>query len=490
MAGGWWSSVRQIRKPAVRRLRSLLMLVWLSSVLLSSVLSAVVVQAEVTVTLAPAIRENLDQIARQVLSETGVPSASIAVVKDGRTAYLQSYGNARLEPVTPASNGMRYSIGSISKQFTAAALLMLAEDGKLGLDDHVDRFLPGLTGANRVTLRQLLSHTSGYRDYWPQDYVTGRILEPVSGQEILDGWAREPLDFSPGAKWEYSNTNYVIAGMIVEKVSGLSLFNFLRLRIFQPLKMTTAYDTDSAPLQNHDAQGFRRFALGPLRPAPKEGKGWLFGASGLAMSAADLARWDISLMDESLMTTESYREMETPARLANGELTTYGLGVAISNSDRHLVLEHGGEVSGFMAENIVLPKDRLAIVVLTNQDAATAASRIGQRIAALLLQPVEPPGSSKEQQMRCIFRSLQRGKIDRSLFTVNANAYFDNQTIADYASSLGPLGEPRSFVLVQTENRGGMVYRSFRVLAAEKSLLVSTYELPDGKIDQYMVLAQ
>jgi len=137
-----------------------------------------------------------------------------------------------------------------------------------------------------------------------------------------------------------------------------------------------------------------------------------------------------------------------------------------------------------------LPKDRLAIVVLTNQDAATAASRIGQRIAALLLQPVEPPGSSKEQQMRCIFRSLQRGKIDRSLFTVNANAYFDNQTIADYASSLGPLGEPRSFVLVQTENRGGMVYRSFRVLAAEKSLLVSTYELPDGKIDQYMVLAQ
>jgi CubicO group peptidase (beta-lactamase class C family) len=452
--------------------------------------SAIGVQAEVAVALPPAIRENIDQIAHQVLAETGVPSASIAVVKEGQTAYLRSYGNARLDPVAPASDGMRYSIGSISKQFTAAALLMLAGEGKLRLDDPVGRFLPGLTDANQVTVRQLLSHTSGYRDYWPQDYVPRRLLEPVSQQEILDEWARGPLDFAPGAKWEYSNTNYVIAGMIVEKVSGLSLFDFLRLRIFQPLKMTSAYDTDSAPLPKADAQGFRRFALGPLRPAPKEGKGWLFGAGGLAMSAADLARWDISLMDESLMKTESYREMETPARLASGEPTTYGLGVAISNSAQHLVLEHGGEVSGFTAENIVLPKDRLAVVVLTNQDAATAASRIGQRIAALLLQPAEAPGSSKEQQMRAIFRGFQRGKIDRSLFTVNANAYFNSQTLADYASSLGPLGEPQSFILAQTENRGGMVFRSFRVLVGEKNLLVSTYELPDGKIEQYLVLAQ
>jgi CubicO group peptidase (beta-lactamase class C family) len=190
------------------------------------------------------------------------------------------------------------------------------------------------------------------------------------------------------------------------------------------------------------------------------------------------------------MKTESYREMETPARLTSGEPTAYGLGVAISNSGQHLVLQHGGEVSGFTAENIVLPKDRLAVVVLTNQDATTAASRIGQRIAALLLQPAAAPGSSKEQQMRAIFRELQRGKIDRSLFTANANAYFDSQTLADYASSLGPLGEPQSFILAQTENRGGMVYRSFRVLLADKNLLVSTYEWPDGKIDQYMVTAQ
>jgi CubicO group peptidase (beta-lactamase class C family) len=468
------------------------MRVWLSAILLSSLLSASAInaRAEVAAALPPAIRENIDQIARQILSETGVPSASIAVVREGQTAYLQTYGNARLEPLTPASREMRYDIGSISKQFTAAALLMLAGDGKLLLDDPVASFLPGLTDANRVTLRQLLSHTSGYRDYWPQDYVPRRILEPVSGQEILDGWARGPLDFAPGTKWEYSNTNYVIAGMIVEKISGLSLFDFLRLRIFQPLKMTSAYDTNSAPLQRTDAQGFRRFALGPLRPAPKEGKGWLFGAGGLAMSAADLARWDISLMNESLMKTESYREMETPARLTSGEPTAYGLGVAISNSGQHLVLQHGGEVSGFTAENIVLPKDRLAVVVLTNQDATTAASRIGQRIAALLLQPAAAPGSSKEQQMRAIFRELQRGKIDRSLFTANANAYFDSQTLADYASSLGPLGEPQSFILAQTENRGGMVYRSFRVLLAEKNLLVSTYELPDGKIEQYMVTAQ
>ena len=143
-------------------------------------------------TLAPELRANIDELVHKVLATTGVPSASLAVVKDGKIAYLQAYGDARLDPHTPASPEMRYSIGSISKQFTAAAILMLAEEGKLSLDDPVSKYVSGLTRGNEVTIRELLSHTSGYQDYWPQDYVMPMMLKPVTPDEILDRWAPHP----------------------------------------------------------------------------------------------------------------------------------------------------------------------------------------------------------------------------------------------------------------------------------------------------------
>jgi CubicO group peptidase (beta-lactamase class C family) len=143
---------------------------------------------------APAISEetkgNIDTIANQILAATKVPSASIAVVKDGRIAYLQAYGLARISPPMQATPQMHYSIGSISKQFTAAAVLFLAEEGKLTLDDPVSKFLPGLTRCNEVTLRMLLSHTSGYQDFWPEDYVMPSMKVPTTAEHILDVWAK------------------------------------------------------------------------------------------------------------------------------------------------------------------------------------------------------------------------------------------------------------------------------------------------------------
>lgn len=165
--------------------------------------------------LSPEMQHKIDDLAAAALAKTGVPSASVAVVKDGQIAYLHSYGNARLDPQTPATPNMRYSIGSVSKQFTAASILLLQEEGKLSLDDKVGKFLPDLTRANDVTIREILSHTSGYQDYWPQDYVMPEMLQPTTARTILDVWARKPLDFEPGTKWQYSNTNYVIAGLTV-----------------------------------------------------------------------------------------------------------------------------------------------------------------------------------------------------------------------------------------------------------------------------------
>ncbi len=154
--------------------------------------------------LAPDVRAQVDRAATRILARMGVPSVSVAIVKNGQIAYLQAYGHARVgagdTPGTPAGSTMRYSIGSISKQFTATAVLMLAEDGKLSLDDKVAKYLPQLTRAGDVTIRQLLSHTSGYQDYWPQDYVPPFMLRDVTSAEILARWAARPLDFEPGAK--------------------------------------------------------------------------------------------------------------------------------------------------------------------------------------------------------------------------------------------------------------------------------------------------
>lgn len=443
--------------------------------------------AEAQSGLTPDLRDKIDKAAEDVLRQTGVPSASVAVVKDGEIAYLQAYGSARLEPKTPAKPEMRYSIGSISKQFTATAVLLLQEEGKLSLDDKVSKFLPNLTRANEVSIRQLLSHTSGYQDYWPQDYVPPFMLTPITAEKIMELWARKPLDFDPGTKWQYSNTNYVIAGVIIEKVSGEPLLKFLQERIFTPLGMKSVANIDQEKLGDTDANGYMRYALGPLRIAPKEGKGWLFAAGELAMPAADLARWDISIIQQKVLKPASYAELETEVLLKNGLGTQYGLGLDVTTQQDRRALAHGGEVSGFTAENIVFPDDRAAVVVLTNQDAARGSGELARRVSTILFTVQDAAAAAKTEQARKIFEGLQHGNIDRSLFTENANSYFDDQALKDFASSLGSLGTLVEFTQIRETLRGGMTLRVYRVRFAQQTLRAWTYEMPDGKLEQYQV---
>src|SRR5580658_3353099 len=289
--------------------------------------------------LSEDLKSKVDAVVNQILSSTKVPSASIAIVKDGRIAYLQAYGLARLSPPMEAAPQMQYSIGSISKQFTAAAVLFLAQEGKLNLNDPVSKYLPELTRAHEETIRMLLSHTSGYQEYWPEDYVMTSMMAPTTAQHILDEWGKRPLDFDPGTRWQYSNTNYVIAGRIVEQVSGVSLIDLLEKRIFLPLGMENVYDADASRLPATDPTGYERHALGPPRPSPQEGAGWMFAAGELAMPAHDLALWDISLIDRSLLDSASYAQMFTPVLLKNGDNTGYGLGVFLKKRDGHTMIE-------------------------------------------------------------------------------------------------------------------------------------------------------
>jgi len=454
------------------------------------ILALTTLSATAQAQLPSELQEKIDKLAADALTKTGVPSASVAVVKNGQIVYTKAYGNARLEPQTPATPQMRYSIGSISKQFTAAAILLLQEQGKLTLDDKVAKFIPDLTRASEVTIRQLLSHTSGYQDYWPQDYVFPMMLQPVTAQKILDLWARKPLDFEPGTKWQYSNTNYVIAGVIIEKASGMPLLQFLRAKVFTPLEMKSVANIDQEKLGDTDPTGYMRYALGPLRQAPKEGKGWLFAAGELAMPAQELARWDISIIERRLLKPSSYHELETEVLLKNGSATHYGLGVSVGTEAGHRALSHGGEVSGFTAENVVFPDEGVAVAVLTNQDAAGAAGEIAHGIAPLLLATDDPATPQKQEQARKIFDGLQHGTVDRSLFTDNANSYFSEPALKDFASSLMPLGQPLAFNQVYQSLRGGMTLRVYRIQLARKILRAWTYEMPNGKLEQYQIAEQ
>ena len=437
--------------------------------------------------LTPAERARIDSAALAVLAGTGAPGASIAVVRGGEIVYQHAYGDGRTG--TPATPEMRYAIGSVSKQFTATAVLLLAEEGKLSLDDKVSRWFPRLTRADQVTLRQLLSMTSGYQDYWPQDYVFTAMQKATTADAIMQRWAGQPLDFDPGTTWQYSNTNYVIAAAIVERVAGMPFMDFLRQRVFGPLGMTSVADFDAGPLSPADAGPFMRNAIGPLREAPKEGPRWLFGAGQLAMTSRDLATWDLAMIRGAVLKPESWRAMQTVVLLARGTGTGYGLGVNVGMSWGRRRVSHGGAVSGYTTTNLVFPDDRAAIVVFTNiyPGGGGASSQIAGRIAGILFASADTTDAAARDLARKVYDGLAKGSIDRSLFTQNASDFFTAQVLADYSESLGPLGEPAEFTSTGKSIRGGLQIQGFHISAGSVSMGLTMMITPDGRIEQYIV---
>ncbi len=439
--------------------------------------------------LSSAETAQVDKTVTDALAKSDVPSASVAIVRGGRIVYTKAYGKQAETGAT--RDEAPYQIASVSKQFTAAAILLLQREGKLSLDDHVSKYVPGITDGDTITIRQLLSHTSGLQDYWPQDYSFKAMATPVTPQEIVDRWAKKPLDFKPGTQWQYSNTGYVVAGMIVEKVSGQKLLDFLKARIFRPLGVTV-YDQDVAVGPGFP-QGYGRAALGPVRPVQPPARGWLYAAGELAMSARALATWDVARLDRTLLAPEDWATQETPVKLADGTSNGYGLGVSTGSANGRRFVEHSGEAVGFLSENIVYPDQKAAIVVLINSWSSDAYQTIAQKLAGIVLSPAasDPADTATLARVRTVFDQLRGvGTLDRNLLTDDANFYFTPTTLGDYRTSLAPLGTPTAFVQTgKPRLRGGFVNRSYRVTYPGTTLSVSTYAEPgaNGKLEQLLV---
>jgi D-alanyl-D-alanine carboxypeptidase len=431
--------------------------------------------------LTPAESARIDTLVTTTLAKTGVPSAVVAVVRGNRLVFTRAWGKAS-EAIPVARPDLPYQIASNSKQFTAAALLLLQRDGKLSLDDTVARWLPGVSGGEQITLRQLLSHTSGLQDYWPQDYSFKAMETPTTPQGIVDRWAKKPLDFTPGSQWQYSNTGYVVAGLVAEKAAGEPLNAFLQRRVFAPLGIRALSQDDATGLRY--PVGYHRYALGPVRVEPAAARGWLYAAGEWSMNAADLARWDIARLERTVLAPEDWAAQETPVRLSDGRTTDYGLGVQVGTRGGHRFVGHTGEAVGFLTANTVFPDDKAAVVVFTNADFSDAYTAIANGVADVVLAGAAP--SAEEAPMtaraRKLFDGLRTGRLDRGQLTENAAYYFTKTAVRDYRASLAALGTPTGFALARPARlRGGFVNRVYTVTYPGRKLTVVTYAEPDGR---------
>jgi D-alanyl-D-alanine carboxypeptidase len=432
----------------------------------------------------------IDKLVTETLEKTKTPSASIAIVRDGKIVLAKAYGKAS-ETIPVATPDLPYQIASNSKQFTAMALLLLEDEGKLDLDDKVSKYLPGISGGDKIALRQLLSHTSGLQDYWPQDFSFAAMAKPTTPQGIIDIWAKKPLDYEPGTQWQYSNTGYVVAGQIVEKVAGEPLLTFLQKRIFKPLGMTSVIDMDKA-VGPRFPQGYGRAALGPVRVETPSAPGWLYAAGELSMTPTDLAKWDIARMNRALLPADDWAEQEATVKLTDGKDSYYGLGVFNRSSNGRRVISHGGESVGFLSANNVYPDLKAAIVVMTNTWSSPASGQLTRGLAEIVLPPVKPVSATAihAARVRTVYDQLRNGTLDRKLLTGNANYYFTPTVTADFRSSLAPLGAP---VAIEPDGapalRGGFVIQHYTVKYPDRELDLSVFMEPgtEGRIEQFLV---
>jgi CubicO group peptidase (beta-lactamase class C family) len=461
---------------------------------LSVALVALLSAPAVAQPLTPSEVSQIDQLVTKTLADTGVPSAEIAVVRDGRLVLNKAYGKAN--EGMAARPDLPYQIASNSKQFTAMALLLLEDEGKLSLDDHVSKFIPGITEGDKITIRELLSHESGLQDFWPQDYSFMDMEQATTPRHIIDKWAKKPLDFEPGTRWQYSNTGYVVAGMIAEKVSGEPLLTYLHQKIFDPLGMTSVRDQDDTNTPAFPA-GYHRNALGPVRVAQQPGRGWLYAAGELSMTAADLAKWDIARMNRALLPASDWAEQETPVLRTDGRTNGYGLGVYNHYARERHVIDHGGEAVGFLTQNTVYPDTKDAIIVFTNSDFSGATGTLTSGIEKIVLNSPEPAlanETDRKADVQAVYNALVSGTPDRSKFTADLNYYFNPTTLGDYRSSLAPLGAPTSFDLRGAPAlRGGFVNRNFTIhYAGGKNLTLVTYAEPgaNGRWEQFMIMPE
>lgn len=325
--------------------------------------------------------------------EANEPGAAVLVKKEGKVLFRKGYGLADMELGVPVDPDMVFRLGSITKQFTAVAILMLAEQGKLSLQDDITKFIPDYpTQGKTITVENLLTHTSGIKSYTDLPEWLPLWRKDMSVNEIIDLFKNQPLEFTPGERWKYSNSGYILLGAIIENVSGETYETFLQKNIFEPLGMKHSYYGSFSRIIPRRIPGYSKGKTG-FENAPFLSMTQPYAAGSLLSSVDDLAIWSEALLAGKLIKREILERAFTSCKLKDGADSRYGYGWSISKYEGHRLIEHGGGIMGFTTHIILMPEQKIFVALLTNSNIeGRVPEPFAFRIAALTLgKPYKEP---------------------------------------------------------------------------------------------------
>jgi CubicO group peptidase (beta-lactamase class C family) len=321
------------------------------------------------------LSKKIDAIVEEAMKRDQVVGTSVGIQKKGEIILAKGYGFADLENRVEATEHTVYRLGSVTKQFTAVAIMMLVEQGKILLDDDLTKFLPDYpTKGHRITIDRLLNHTSGIKGYTEMgDKFWGKARLDLSHEEMIDLFSQEPFEFAPGERYQYNNSAYYLLGVIIEKASEMPYADFLTENIFEPLGLSETYYLDNSPIVENRAEGYE-VRKGKVVNDDLLSMRLPFSAGALGSSVVDILKWQKALEEHRLISVESYQKMKSAETLNDGTVSTYGYGLDIGSMEGRVKVSHGGGINGFRAQLSHYPEEDLTVVVLCNIGTASPDS--------------------------------------------------------------------------------------------------------------------
>ncbi len=434
------------------------------------------------------MERQVDDLCNHIVQEKRTPGLGIGIVEDGRLVYARGFGYSDLTRHTRFSPGTQTYAGSISKQFTAAAILLLQQGGKLKLDDPVTRYVPEFTIANGVTIRQLLNQTAGLPDELDAKGIDQDRTKSIKIPDLLAAMNKLQPVSPPGTQYRYNNFNYVVAGLIVERVSGIPLSDYLQQNIFIPLLMNqTLYAGDSGISPQH-AVGYTGSPGNFTRVKPWD-PAWLFGDGGVVTNVYDLAKWDIGM--PLLLRVDAERDMFTPSGAPGA--TQYGLGWVIDQRGGKRFIWHNGELAGYHAMNALLPDDHVAVIVFANVDMFHSQAVVQpEAVAGDILDIVLPPARANVNNAVVAKATEWLGRIadkniDRTQLTPAFSSYLTDDLVAK--ANFAAYGKLLDIIPISStsQNGGGTLYEF--IVRFQNGRYHYRFGLtPDGKINEILLL--
>ena len=454
----------------------------------------------ITLIFCVSVTAKADEIDRYIETQMRalhIPGVSLAVVRNGRIVKAKGYGLANIEANSAATPKTVYEIGSLTKQFTATAVMMLVEDGKISLDDKITKcFLDAPESWNQITIRHLLSHTSGIQNHvavpgYLNIFKTNLSFETTpTREEILKEFFKLPSEFEPGDTWAYDNTGYYLLGFVIEKASGKSYYQFLDERIFKPLGMTSTHSTDTRPIVPNRASGYEwtgdKFENRPvLLPTIA------FSAGTILSTVEDMAKWDAALYTEKLLKKLTLEQMWTPAKTKGGAMASfdYGFGWFIDTYHGHRIVQHAGGTPGFSSVIYRFTSDKLTIIILSNHS-DRFLDQFAIDIAGMYVPALKRPEGKTDPdpkttvRLKEVMSNLLNGKHDANSFAQPMRVFLNTSTGKGFWQWAAYHGALTSFTFSDREDADDRYRLRYKVGLGGNLYWFSFRVMKDGKIAQ------